>query len=132
MRIGRRAAMGVGLAGGAAAVLGLPSAADAAAASAAPGHTPGHSVFLVTSGDDRHLVWADTTNKPELFVRHPTWQVPFDMDGEAATATSLRLLDMAAAERMTVGGYHVPFPAIGHIARNGAAYDYVPTFWRAV
>ena len=36
---------------------------------AAPGHTPGHSAFLVSDGDDRLLVWSDTTNKPELFVR---------------------------------------------------------------
>lgn len=35
-------------------------------------------------------------------------------------------------ERMTVGGDHVPFPAVGHIARNGAIDAYVPTFWRAV
>lgn len=98
----------------------------------AQGHTPGHTVFLVTSGEGRHLVWSDTTNKPELFVRNPTWQVQFDMDGEAAMATRLRLLDMAAAERMTVGGYHFPFPAVGHIGRDGSGYAYVPTFWRAV
>lgn len=97
----------------------------------AAGHTPGHTVFRVTSGSGRHLVWSDTTNKPELFVRNPGWQVQFDMDGDAAAAVRRRLLDMAAAERMTVGGYHFPFPALGHIARAGDRFDYVPAFWRA-
>ena len=98
---------------------------------AAPGHTPGHSAFLVSDGEGRLLVWSDTTNRPELFVRNPTWQAMFDMDGELATATRLRLLDMAAAERLPVAGYHFPFPATGYIARDGDRYDYVPAFWQA-
>jgi glyoxylase-like metal-dependent hydrolase (beta-lactamase superfamily II) len=100
-------------------------------AMAAPGHTPGHTVFLVSDGDNQLLVWSDTTNKPELFVRHPTWQAVFDMDGEQAVTTRLRLLDMAAAERLLVAGYHFPFPAAGHIGRSGSGYDFVPVFWHA-
>jgi glyoxylase-like metal-dependent hydrolase (beta-lactamase superfamily II) len=100
-------------------------------AMAAPGHTPGHTVFLVSEGDRQLMVWSDTTNKPELFVRHPAWQAIFDMDGEQATSTRLRLLDMAASERLEVAGFHFPFPATGHIARVGDGYDYVPIFWRA-
>ena len=76
-------------------------------------------------------VWSDITNKPELFVRNPTWQAIFDMDGEQAAATRLRLLDMAASERLEVAGFHFPFPATGHIAQVGDGYDYVPVFWRA-
>jgi glyoxylase-like metal-dependent hydrolase (beta-lactamase superfamily II) len=98
---------------------------------AATGHTPGHTVFLVGDGDDWLLVWSDTTNKPELFVKNPTWHAVFDMDAERAEATRLRLLDMAAAERLPIAGYHFPFPATGHIARAGAGYEYVPVFWQA-
>jgi glyoxylase-like metal-dependent hydrolase (beta-lactamase superfamily II) len=98
---------------------------------AAPGHTPGHAVFLVSDGSEQLLVWSDTTNKPELFVRNPTWQAVFDMDGEQATATRRRLLDMAAADRLLVAGYHFPFPATGYIAKDGDSYEYVPLFWQA-
>ena len=45
---------------------------------------PGHTAFLISDGDDQLLIWSDTTNKPELFVRHPTWQAVFDMDGDLA------------------------------------------------
>jgi glyoxylase-like metal-dependent hydrolase (beta-lactamase superfamily II) len=100
---------------------------------AAHGHTPGHTAFIVTSGDGRLLVWSDTTNKPELFVRNPTWQAVFDMNGEEAAATRARLLDMAATERMPMVGYHFPFPAAGFIARDGAGrYQFVPRFWEPI
>ena len=98
---------------------------------AAPGHTPGHSTFVVADGDDQLLVWSDTTNKPELFVRHPDWQVMFDIDGAQAAATRRKLLDMAAADRLMVAGYHFPFPATGYIAKDGDRYAYVPVFWQA-
>ena len=93
------------------------------------GHTPGHHAFRLTSGGQSLLVWSDTTNKPELFVRNPDWQVVFDMDGSRAAETRRRLLDMLAAERMPVVGYHFPFPAIGFVAQEGTGYRYVPAFW---
>ena len=85
----------------------------------------------MSDGDSQLLVWSDTTNKPELFVRNPTWQAVFDMDGAQAAAARVRLLDMAAADRLLVAGYHFPFPATGHIARQGTGYEYVPVFWQA-
>ena len=96
----------------------------------APGHTPGHTAFVLASGEDRLLIWSDTTNKPELFVRNPDWQAAFDMDGDQAAATRRRLLDMAATERMPVAGYHFPFPATGHIARGDDGFRFVPAFWQ--
>lgn len=93
------------------------------------GHTPGHHAFRIASGGQSLLVWSDTTNKPELFVRNPGWQAVFDMDGERAAETRRRLLDMLAAERMPVVGYHFPFPAVGFIARGEGGYRYVPSFW---
>jgi glyoxylase-like metal-dependent hydrolase (beta-lactamase superfamily II) len=96
----------------------------------APGHTPGHTAFVLADGDDRLLVWSDTTNKPELFVRNPGWQAVFDMDGDMAAATRRKMLDMAVSERLHVAGYHFPFPANGHIARDGSSYAFVPTFWQ--
>ncbi|WGF88270.1 MBL fold metallo-hydrolase [Marinivivus vitaminiproducens] len=94
------------------------------------GHTPGHTVFVLADGDASLLIWSDTTNKPELFVRNPSWQAVFDMDGDQAAATRARMLDMAASERMRLVGYHFPFPATGYIGREGQGYRYVPAFWQ--
>jgi glyoxylase-like metal-dependent hydrolase (beta-lactamase superfamily II) len=96
---------------------------------AAPGHTPGHTAFLVTSGAETLLIWSDTTNKPELFVRRPQWQAAFDMDGEQAASTRKRMLEMAVSERLPLTGYHFPFPATGFIAQGADGYRFVPRFW---
>lgn len=96
----------------------------------ADGHTPGHTAFAITSGGGRLMAMSDTTNHPALFVRHPDWSAVFDMDADRARATRRRLLDLAASERMQVAFYHAPFPATGHIARDGDGYAMVPVMWQ--
>ncbi|MGZ5865398.1 MAG: MBL fold metallo-hydrolase [Xanthobacteraceae bacterium] len=98
---------------------------------AASGHTPGHTVFAVASGNDSVLVLGDTTENPLVFVCHPEWQTVLDIDGPMAADTRHKLLDRAAADRMLVQGYHFPFPAIGHIARAAQGYDFVPAMWQS-
>lgn len=97
---------------------------------AAYGHTPGHMIFRVASGTQQVVILSDTTNHPALFVRNPTWQAVFDMDGDMAADTRRKVLDMVAAERSLVAGYHFPFPAIGHIAKDGERYELVPVNWQ--
>jgi glyoxylase-like metal-dependent hydrolase (beta-lactamase superfamily II) len=97
----------------------------------APGHTPGHTVFLLQSGEARLLHMSDVTNHPALFVRHPDWSAVFDIDADQARATRRRLLDRAADERLQVAFYHAPFPATGHVARAGDGYAFVPVQWGA-
>lgn len=96
---------------------------------AAPGHTPGHTVFAVASGTGKLMIMSDTTNHPALFVRNPDWSAVFDMDGPQAAATRRKLLDMVSAEKMQVAFYHAPFPATGHIAKDGNGFELVPIQW---
>ena len=97
---------------------------------AAPGHTPGHTVFAIHSGDQSLLVLGDTAQHPAVFARHPDWQAAFDIDGEAAVATRKALFDRAAADRMLVTGYHFPFPACGHLVKTAHGYEHVPVEWQ--
>ena len=96
---------------------------------AAPGHTPGHTAYLLSSGSGRLMIMSDVTNHPALFVRNPDWSAIFDMDADQARATRRRMLDMAASERAQVAFYHAPFPATGHIAKEGSGYRLVPVQW---
>jgi glyoxylase-like metal-dependent hydrolase (beta-lactamase superfamily II) len=93
------------------------------------GHSPGHTVFLVSSGMGKLLFLADTASHPALFVRNPDWSAIFDMDADAARATRRRLLDMAATDKTQVHFYHAPFPATGFIARDGNGFEMVPAQW---
>jgi glyoxylase-like metal-dependent hydrolase (beta-lactamase superfamily II) len=97
----------------------------------AHGHTPGHCAFTIASGRHSMLLLSDITNHPWLFARHPEWQAAFDMDGAMAAATREKMLDLAAAERMLVQGYHFPFPASGYIAKVAGGYDFVPVMWQS-
>ena len=96
----------------------------------AAGHTPGHTVVAIHSGDQSLLVLGDTAQHPAVFARHPDWQAAFDIDGEAAVATRKRLFDRAATDRMLVTGYHFPFPACGHLIKTASGYEHVPVEWQ--
>lgn len=93
---------------------------------AAHGHTAGHTVFSITSGDDQLLVLADTSNVPALFVRNPGWHAIFDADPEAAEASRRRVFDRAVAEKALITGYHFGMPGAGRIEKDGQGYAFVP------
>jgi hypothetical protein len=67
-----------------------------------------------------------------LFVRNPGWHAVFDMDPAMAEETRRRVFDMAAADRIRIQGYHFPFPASGHIAREGDGYAFIPSAWNPI
>ncbi len=96
---------------------------------ATPGHTPGHTSYLVTDGAAGLLVLGDVSGRPELTLPHPDWQAIVDMDGPMAVASRRRLLDRAAGERIRTVGYHWPFPANGYVTKDGARYALMPAEW---
>lgn len=96
---------------------------------ATPGHTPGHTSFVVASGAKKILVQIDVTNIPSMFLQHPDWHAVFDNDGDLAAATRHKIYDMAAAEKMIVVGYHFPYPCVGHVEKDGMGYRLVPVAW---
>jgi glyoxylase-like metal-dependent hydrolase (beta-lactamase superfamily II) len=96
---------------------------------ATPGHTPGHTSFVVASGSKKILVQIDVSNIPSMFLQNPDWHSAFDNDGNLATATRHKIYDMAAADKMIVVGYHFPYPCVGHVEKNGKGYRLVPVAW---
>jgi glyoxylase-like metal-dependent hydrolase (beta-lactamase superfamily II) len=99
---------------------------------AAPGHTPGHTVFQVTDGAEQLFVMADTSSRPELFLRYPGWFSGFDIDGPMASESRRKLFGRVAAERARITAYHFPFPANGYVARWGEGFRFVPADWSSV
>src|SRR3546814_6934089 len=44
------------------------------------GHTPGHSAYMVTSGNERLLYIGDTVHHFVVSVQRPAWTIAYDMD----------------------------------------------------
>jgi glyoxylase-like metal-dependent hydrolase (beta-lactamase superfamily II) len=92
----------------------------------APGHTPGHSAFLVGSGQQQLMVSNDTAYVPALLAPHPEWQGQYDQDGPLAIQSRRKLLDRVITDKMAVCGAHFPFPGAGTFAKDGNAYTFTP------
>jgi glyoxylase-like metal-dependent hydrolase (beta-lactamase superfamily II) len=95
----------------------------------ARGHSPGHAAFIVASGNGKLLVTSDTVNH-QILVRNPDWNLWADMDAAMAVTARKKLLDMAAADKMQIVAYHLPFPSTGYIAKRGDGYEFHPAYWQ--
>lgn len=92
----------------------------------ARGHTEGHTTFSITSRGQTLVAWGDIVHVAAIQLRHPGATVTYDTDAKAAAAARRALLDDAAATHVLVGAAHIAFPGLGHIRKNGAAYDWIP------
>ncbi|TWA87659.1 glyoxylase-like metal-dependent hydrolase (beta-lactamase superfamily II) [Azospirillum brasilense] len=93
---------------------------------AAYGHTPGHSGYLFRSKEQSILLWGDTVHSHALQFARPEVVIEFDVDKDETIASRRRLLAEAAAQKLWVGGAHLPFPGIGHVRTEGDGYAWVP------
>jgi glyoxylase-like metal-dependent hydrolase (beta-lactamase superfamily II) len=93
---------------------------------AARGHTPGHTAYRIDSDGQQLLIWGDIVHAAALQFAHPEWAITFDTDQNQAIDTRRRLLEMVVADRMAIAGMHLPFPGMGHVAREAAGYAFVP------
>jgi glyoxylase-like metal-dependent hydrolase (beta-lactamase superfamily II) len=94
-----------------------------------PGHTPGHSGYLIESGGETLLIWGDICHLPGIQLPRPDITMVYDSDPDAAAATRKRVLDWVATDRLLVAGIHLHFPGFVHIVRQGTGYAAVPEAW---
>lgn len=95
-----------------------------------PGHTAGHLSLAVTSGAQTMLVMADTMTHPFISFEHPGWWPRTDMDSAMAEKSRRMMLDMAATDGHLALVYHLSFPGLGRVARQGNAWRWVPETWK--
>ncbi len=81
-----------------------------------PGHTPGHTSVLIDSAGERAIILGDVALHPAQ-ITEPNWNAMFDMDGDAAAETRLRILERIESEGLTIAACHFPEPGFGRIVR---------------
>jgi len=101
-------------------------------AMAAPGHTVGHTVYLITSQGRTICNAGDIAHHHVLVVENPRLAFVYDTDGQQAVASRLRVFDMLASQRIPSITYHFPWPGIGHIGKQGNGYRYFPALMQTV
>ena len=96
---------------------------------AAPGHSLSHAAILFTSDKEQFMHMGDIAHNPVTSLQHPDWTPVFDYDPVQAIKSRKAILDRVATDGVMVMGYHFPFPAIGHVVRNGTAYHWEAAQW---
>jgi glyoxylase-like metal-dependent hydrolase (beta-lactamase superfamily II) len=92
----------------------------------APGHTPGHTIYVVESKGQKLVLWGDLMHVAAVQFPEPQVTIAFDTDSPAAAVQRAKAYADAAQGRFLVAGAHLPFPGIGHIRSEGKGYVWVP------
>jgi glyoxylase-like metal-dependent hydrolase (beta-lactamase superfamily II) len=90
-----------------------------------PGHTVGHTCFVISSGADT-LYFAGDLAHHNVIVENPRMEDVFDTDRQLGIQTRLKTMDMLAAQRMRTLVYHLPWPGLGHFTKRGDGFHFEP------
>ena len=100
--------------------------AEGITARSTPGHTPGHTSYLVQSRGEKLLVIGDLVHVAAVQFPRPQLLQVFDSDPQAGAAQRVRVYAEAAAGGYWIAGAHLSFPGLGHLRAEGAGYRWVP------
>ncbi|WP_313422439.1 MBL fold metallo-hydrolase [Stenotrophomonas rhizophila] len=87
-----------------------------------PGHTPGHTGYLVESEGRSVLVWGDIVHFPHIQIARPDVSIAFDQDPQRAAAARSALLDMVSRDGLMVAGMHLGEMGFARISRIRRGY----------
>lgn len=92
---------------------------------ATPGHTVGHTIFMIDSAGKQLCFIGDLTHHQHLLMEKPLTEFAYDTDPRQSAQTRIRMLNMLAANRTLLLAYHFPWPGIGNVAKMGDGFRYV-------
>ena len=93
----------------------------------APGHTVGHTIFVVSSGGKQFCYTADLTHHPILLMEKPLMEFSYDTDPKQAAQSRVKMLGMLASNKIPILAYHYAWPGVGHIGKNATGgFHYYP------
>ena len=89
-------------------------------AMSAPGHTLGHTIYLIQSGGQTMAFTGDITHHQILLTEKPRTEFAYDSDPKLAVASRLKVFDMLAKDRIPMLAFHFPWPGYGFLGRQGS------------
>ena len=88
----------------------------------APGHTPGHIMYMVSSNGNQMLIWGDLAHAMAIQMPYPQVAVTYDINPEQAIKDRKKVMEYVSENNIPVAGMHIPFPAMGKIESDGEGY----------
>ena len=88
-----------------------------------PGHTFGHSGYLLEGDGERLLLWGDALHLSDLQASDPGIGFIYDLDADTALASRRGILERAAHENWLISGGHVE--GFRRVVKKGAGYELV-------
>ena len=90
-----------------------------------PGHSPGHSSFVLSSGGERCFVLGDLAHHP-IVANETSWVHRFDWKPEQAREQRERVLAQLEDEGTLVAAGHFPQPGFGRFVRVDGRREWRP------
>jgi glyoxylase-like metal-dependent hydrolase (beta-lactamase superfamily II) len=89
------------------------------------GHTPGHSGYLITSGEASLLYMGDAMHHYVISVQRPDWTIAFDGNAPLAQESRKQVLSTSASSGQRIYAVHFPFPGLGRFENRGGTFVWV-------
>jgi glyoxylase-like metal-dependent hydrolase (beta-lactamase superfamily II) len=91
-----------------------------------PGHTAEHICFEINAGTESLFLLGDLAHHAVLSLENPLLSFSADLEPATAAKTRTRFFSTLVNERTRVLGYHFPWPGLGHLAKQGEGFRFVP------
>ena len=91
-----------------------------------PGHSPGHTSYMVESQGQKLLVWGDIVHVAPVQFPDPGVTTTYDSDTASAVQQRDMLFADAAQKGYLVGAAHIAFPGLGHVGVRDGHFVWIP------
>ncbi len=92
-----------------------------------PGHTPGHSGYIVERSGKKLFLWGDIVHFPTFQSAWPDASLLFDVDLPLAREIRKQTFERVIVDGLEVGGGHLLAPGFARVERAGSVYRIVPS-----
>jgi glyoxylase-like metal-dependent hydrolase (beta-lactamase superfamily II) len=92
----------------------------------APGHTPGHTIYVIESMGERMVVWGDLMHVAAIQFPQPSATIQTDWNTKLSAQQRRTNFAEIAKNGFYVAAAHVAFPGIGKLRAEGDGYAWVP------
>jgi glyoxylase-like metal-dependent hydrolase (beta-lactamase superfamily II) len=93
---------------------------------ATPGHTPGHTIYMLESEGSKLVFWGDLIHVGGVQLADPTIRVGFDVDEEKGIAQRLKMYGEAAEQGYIIAADHLSYPGFGRLKTRADGYEWMP------